>query len=317
MGRGREPPGGARLELTHLRYFLAVASCGSLTAAARQLGVSQPTLTVAMRTLEEKLGTTLLQRERTGVRLTVTGDELVRHAQEVFALLERAEQQIRGLEEEPSGRLVVGCHESLGAYFLPGFLASFLREAPRVDVSLWNGPSAAVQQAVLDRHVHFGLVVNPVPQPDLVLLDLFHDEVTLFVAAAPGQDPPPAGPDDGPDDEARGRLEAGPLIFAGRVPQCRTLIEELARQNLLPHRLLPCGDFELVKSLSLAELGVGMMPARVAAYHTDGRLRRLRGVPRVPDTIRLVFRADIHRTRAVTMLKDALLAYGRSLDRAT
>ncbi|RYE85097.1 MAG: hypothetical protein EOO75_17330, partial [Myxococcales bacterium] len=182
--------------------------------------------------------------------------------------------------------------------------------------SLWNGPSAAVQQAVLDRHVHFGLVVNPVPQPDLVLMDLFHDEVTLFVASDLEPGPPRPVEGAGPDDEALHRLAAGPLIFAGRVPQCQRLIEELAALRLLPHRLLPCGDFELVKSLSLAGLGVGMMPARVAAYHTDRRLRRLRGVPRVPDTIRLVFRADIHRTRAVTLLKDSLLAYGRGLDQA-
>ena len=65
-GRGRD---GLAMYLTQLRYFQTIASCGSMTAAAKMLRVSQPTLTVAIRHLEERLGTTLLFRERLGVSL--------------------------------------------------------------------------------------------------------------------------------------------------------------------------------------------------------------------------------------------------------
>jgi DNA-binding transcriptional LysR family regulator len=310
------------MDLTHLRYFQTIASCGSLTAAARVLKVSQPTLTVAMKNLEERLGTTLLLRERTGVRLTATGEELLRHAQEVFVLLERAEQQIKGLEADDIGSFVLGCHESLGAYFLPNFLARFLQDAPRIEVTLWNGSSASVQQAVVDRTVHFGIVVNPQPHPDLVFVEMFHDAVDFFVAVdlepspnsgrlVRGQGVPP-----GAEAESRAMLRRGPLIFAGRVHQCQHIIDSLAEHELLPQRLLSCGDFELVKSLTLAGIGVGLMPRRVAAYNQEGKLRRLQEtLPFFPDTISLVYRADVHRTRAALRLKDALVAYGKGLDR--
>src|SRR5688572_5829194 len=99
------------IELTHLRYFQAVAEHGSLTAAAKRLRVTQPTLTVAMRGLETRLGTTLLFRNRSGVTLTRTGHELLAHAEDVFRVLERAERRIRGHESEEAGSFVIGCHE--------------------------------------------------------------------------------------------------------------------------------------------------------------------------------------------------------------
>src|SRR5262245_60135805 len=140
---GRDP-----VDLAHLRYFQTIAQCGSLTAAARVLKVSQPTLTVAVRHLEERLGTTLFHRSREGVKLTSTGQELLHHAAEIFALIERAQARIVGLEGDDVGSFVIGCYESLGAYFLPAFMSGFLRVAPRIELSLWNGSSAAVQEAV-------------------------------------------------------------------------------------------------------------------------------------------------------------------------
>lgn len=296
------------LELTQLRYFQVVARSGSLTRAAKELRVSQPTLTVAIRNLEERLRTRLLLRDRSGVSLSTTGEELLRSCEELFALLERTEQRLLGLETEEAGRFVLGCHESLGAYFLPGFLRGLLQAAPQIEIALWNGTSAAVQQAVLAREVHFGLAVNPIPHPDLVLLELFRDAVDLFVA----QD---LLPEDAPLAAAQELLRRGPLIYAGRVTQCQELLGRLAADGLLPVRMQSCGDLELVKSLALAGLGAALLPRRVAAYNQEGRLRRLHvALPHIPDTICLLFRGDLHRTRAALKLKDALVQYGRTLE---
>ena len=176
------------MDLSALRYLEAVARHGSLTAAAKALRVAQPTLTLAMRNLEKRFGTTLLVRTRTGVSLTPSGEELVRHSQDIFAILERAEQRLHGLQTEEVGRFLLGCHESLGAYFLPGFLGEFLRDAPQIELSLWNGSSSAVLEAIVRREVHVGLSVNPIPHPDLVLVELFRDAMDV-ITVADGTDP--------------------------------------------------------------------------------------------------------------------------------
>ena len=133
------------MELVSLRYLIAIASCGSLSAAAKQLKVSQPALTQAIRQLERELQSTLLLRERSGVTLTTTGEELVRCAADVLSTLERAVRRIQSLEQDAVGSFVVGCHESLGAYFLPEFMASFLVAEPGIELSLSNGTSAAAR----------------------------------------------------------------------------------------------------------------------------------------------------------------------------
>jgi molybdate transport repressor ModE-like protein len=299
------------VELIQLRYFLAIADAGSITGAARSLGVSQPTITVAIQRLEETLKTKLLLRGRQGVTLTRTGEAFVHHSREVFAALERAEQRIAGLEQDEVGSFVVGCHDSIGAYFLPSFLKEFLCDAPGIDVALWSGTSVAVEEAVLERRVDFGLVVNPRPHPSLVIVELFDDAVDVFVEAssAPVED----------SSEARmvravEMLRKGPLVYAARVTQCQVLIDRLGAEHMLPMRLLSCGDLELVKSMALAGVGVALLPRRVAAYGQEGKLARLHpDMPFFPDLICLVYREDIHRTRAALRIKDALVAHGRSL----
>lgn len=301
------------VELIQLRYFIAITESGSITGAARTLSVSQPTITVAIQRLEDELKTTLFLRGRGGMVLTRTGEELLDHARDVFGTLGRAEQRIAGLEQDLVGNFVIGCHESLGAYFLPGFLKEFLRSAPGIEVSLWNGTSACVMDAVLERKVDFGLVVNPRPHAALVITELFDDAMDLFVESSivPRND----GPDDAPSFErAVEMVKRGPLIFASRISQCQDLIDRLGVLHMLPLRTLSCGDLELVKSLGLAGVGVCMLPRRVAAYGHEGKLVRLHpALPFFPDIISLVYRADGHRPRGGTFLKDALVNYGRKL----
>jgi len=299
------------MDLTQLRYFKAVAEAGSITAAAHVLGITQPTLTAAIQQMEKQLDTKLLLRGRSGIQLTATGEALRRHAATVHALLEQAEQEIRALQDEDVGNFVLGCHESLGAYFLPSFLPAFLQSAPRITLTLWNGTSSAVQDAVVERKVHFGLVVNPRPHPDLVFVPLFHDAMDVFVATE-------GAPPEGNLDAAQARLGKGPLIYAPRVLQCQELLERLAARSLLPERLLPCGDLELVKSLALSGMGVALLPRRVADYWQPGRLRRLHPtMPNFEDTITLVYHSDGHRTRAARRLKEALVEHGQKLEAAT
>src|SRR5215475_1730849 len=100
-------------DLGSLRYVQAIASCQSLTAAARELRVSQPTLSTAVRGLERRLGTTLF----------------LRHAGE----------EIHGIESSPTGQFVIGCYHSVGAIFLPGLTTALATRAPGIQLSFWEG----------------------------------------------------------------------------------------------------------------------------------------------------------------------------------
>lgn len=302
-------------DLNDLRYFLEVKARGSLTSAARALGVSQPSLTAAMQRLERHFGTKLLQRDHSGTELTVTGRALANDTVELFEVLARAERRVSGLEDAESGRFTIGCHESLGAYFLPAFFQEFFAAHPGIDVAVHNASSGNVRDAVLERHVDFGLVVNPRPHPDLVQVHLFDDAVDFFVApkkqgarkASPAKDL----------EAALAIVSRGPVVHASRVLESQELIGKLEAMGAKIDRSIACGDFELVKSIALSGVGVGILPRRVASYGHDGGLVRLHPeLPHFSDKIFLVFRADLHRTKAAVIVKDELVQRGKAL-RAT
>jgi DNA-binding transcriptional LysR family regulator len=292
------------MDLRQLRYFQAVAHAGRISEAARQLGLSQPALSIALRKLEEEIGVVLFDRDHRGVHLTASGRELLDAVGQATLLIERGRERIAGLEHEPIGRFVLGCPQVLGAYFLPGFAGPFLEAHPKIDLVVWCGPSRQVEARVLGREVHFGVVTHPVTHPDLVLLELFRDEVALMASDAPA-----AG-----FAQAVAGLRKKPLLYVPHVPQAMEIIDLMAARGLLPERRMEIGDVQMVLELALAGVGAGILPRRVAAHGGRGRLQPVHPrFPTVADTIRLIYRADMHRTHAATLLKDALAAHGRAM----
>lgn len=309
------------MHLTDLHYFQAIARCGNLTSAARQLGVQQPTLTVALQRLEAEVGTILFLRDRHGVTLTSTGKAFLQYVTEALTLLHVGVQHVQGLESDEVGSFILGVPMALGSYFLPPFLLAFLRESPRIEVSLWTGSSEATQRALLARDIHFGLLINPTPHPELVLTRLFHDATDLFMSAGPRQelqalDVAAAQPFSVDWETACTLLRTGPLVYVTYMPQAHALRERLSAAQLLPVRQLRCDDLALAKSLATLGVGVAILPRRVAVSDPQQRLVRLHPtLPFMHDMVYLAYRADLHRTRAAMYLKDALVEYGRRLGR--
>lgn len=291
---------------TPLRYFQHVAERGSFTAAARALRVSQPSLSVAVRKLEETLGTPLLHRSRQGVSLTRAGAILLEHTRQAGRTLEAARQEMLALDTEPRGRFTLGAHESLAAYLLPGFMARFLERYPAIRLELDNGNSRAVEQAVVDRRLDVGLVVNPSRHDDCVVVDLFEDRVGFVVSAARWRRAEAA------PEELLARL---PLVHVPVLAQTQYLLGALATAGIEPPSQLTCSSMELVKSLVLDGVGVGILPYRVARHGVSaGRLVPLGGsLPVFEDVITLVRRYDLPMTAGARVLIEGLRAHAAAM----
>lgn len=288
---------------TPLRYFREVAEQGSFTAAARALAISQPSLSVAVKKLEEALGAELLHRGRQGVSLTRAGHILLERTREAERALGAAREELRALETIPRGRFTLGAHESLAAYFLPGFMARFLATHPSVAIDLRNGNSREVEEAVVERRLDVGLVVNPTRHDDCVVVDLFRDRVGFVVATDLLATRRGAG---------RALLSQHPLIHVPVLRQTQSLVRNLADDGIAPPSQLTCSSMELVKSLVLDGVGVGILPFRVARHGVSaGRLAVLDpDLPVFEDVITLVRRYDLPMTAGARVLVDALRDHG-------
>ncbi len=288
-------------------YFVEVATQGSFSAAATTLRVSQPSVSVAVKKLEERLDTQLFHRHARGVKLTPAGERLLNRAREAARALSAAQDEIDSLQTEPRGSFVLGCHESLGTYVLPGFMGRFLERFPDIEISLHNANSKDIEEAIVERTVDLGLVVNPVRHPDCVVRDLFDDRVIFVVAEALTKQ----------RKKPLSLLTQRPLFFVPALRQTQVLLAELETRDIPVGRTVACSSMELVKSLVLDGAGVGVLPYRVAAHGVaEGRLRPLsRKLPGFDDKITLVWRADSPMTAGLRTVLDALLEHGKNMPR--
>lgn len=295
------------MELTQLRYIVAIAKHGNITRAARALNTHQPTVSVAIKQLEEELGTPLLYRSGRGVTMTMAGRRVLDMALEVSDLIQRTRSELVEFESELVGQFSLGCNEALGTYFLPNFMSRFLAEAPRIELSIWNASSPEVRDAVVNRTIDYGLVVNPEPHADLVIRKLFRDGIQVFISTQEGSEPSL--------EAAKARLKKGPLIATRRIRPVRQILNYLKAEGDLPPRVIDCGDLHLVRSLAAAGIGVALLPRRIAFIRPNELNLLHPQLPGYPDVIGLVYRSDTHRTQAAIKLKNVLLESGKEMQR--
>ena len=117
-----------------LKYFLAMADEGSLSAAARKLKVSQPTLSRRLTALEENIGSDLFARTRTGLEMTAIGEQLIEHARHMRDDVYSIERMITGHDSSLQGNVVISCIEILGADWLVRHTRPFREQFPGITV---------------------------------------------------------------------------------------------------------------------------------------------------------------------------------------
>ena len=278
---------------TDLRYFLEVADTLNISRAAERQGISQPSLSLAMRRLEDSLGVPVLLRGKTGVRLTKPGQKLVSQARELLGDWERIRAEAQRDEAEVSGNYVLGCHPSVGLYTLPRFLPDLVAEYPRLEIRLVHGLSRKITEDVISFRVDFGIVVNPVAHPDLVIRQLCKDEVTFWVAK---------GKNELQDPNSGNAV----LICDPELIQTQSLMKQI-RGKIKYSRVMTTSNLEVATSMVASGAGIGILPGRVAGRVKELGLRRvLRESPVYVDRICLVYRVESGRSRAGKMISSAI-----------
>lgn len=149
------------MELRVLNYFLAVAREENFTKAAKQLHVTQPTLSRQIAQLEEELGVKLFQRSNHNIILTEDGMMLKRRAQEILTLADRTKRDFLRKEANLEGTIAIGSGEFLSTRILTDCMAAFRTQHPLVRYEVYSGHGGSVRER-LDRldYLRFTLTKN-------------------------------------------------------------------------------------------------------------------------------------------------------------
>jgi DNA-binding transcriptional LysR family regulator len=171
-----------RLTLGQLRTFLAVASTGSVRAAADQLVVTQPAVSSALAAVRKQVGVALVMRDGRGLRLTPAGEALAERARAALALLDEAVAAARGEADPDRGRLRLASVTTAGEHLAPPLLASFLADHPEVTVSLEVGNRRRVADLLAHHEVDLAIGGRPPPGAETLAI---RENRLVVVAASP------------------------------------------------------------------------------------------------------------------------------------
>ncbi len=174
------------MELRHLRYFIAVASAQNFTKAAATVHVSQPSLSVQIRALEDELGARLFDRLGRKVSLTQAGELFRDHAERAVRELERATQLVQEVHGAQRGRLVVGTLATVNSYLIPPLVSQFKQRFPHIHLQIHSQPSNDIVSSVLANRLDLGICLLPLVDDRLLTVPLFEERLVLV---APTQYP--------------------------------------------------------------------------------------------------------------------------------
>ena len=277
-----------------ITYFIEVAQCKNISRASERLGITQPSVSAAVKRLEDSLGTILLIRSRSGVQLTKAGSELASKGRVLLQSWEQLSSEIKKRENEVSGRYIIGCHPSVALYSLPHFLPQLMQQHANLEIELTHDLSRKITEQVIRYEVDFGVVVNPIEHPDLVIKPLCSDEVSFWVTKKSSStqclDP-----------------NKGILICDLNLNQVKKLLADLKRRKMGVQRIVHSSNLEVICDLTASGLGVGILPQRVATRIPSHQLKRLTpDLPVFKDKICLVYRADAQKTHGGKVIAEAI-----------
>jgi LysR family cyn operon transcriptional activator len=285
------------MELRHLRYFLAVAEARHFGRAARQLHVSQPTLSQQIRQLEEELGSPLLERGRRGAQLTQAGELFRAYASRSVEDAQAGQLAVEALRGLAMGALRVGYPPSLRGLVVPA-IAAVLRRHPGLTVAADEGVVRLVERRLADGKLDVGLAYAPTRLPEVEAEPIFDSRLGLLV--------PPRHPLAEATSVGLRQLTSEPFALLSRGLRARRRVDAYFHSTRFsPRVLLESNSVAAVLALVRAGLAITVLPEPRFAYAE--RLVHLRLSPAPPpDLAALVWRKGSLRSAAAAAFAEEI-----------
>jgi len=171
------------INLSDLQAFLFAAEAGSFSAAGRKMHLSQPAISQKIDSLEKRFGSKLFMRQGRSVRLTDAGQTLLPIARELLTATHRLEEIMASLQGELIGEMNLGCSTAAGKYLLPGLIARFRCQFPKVRINVLVSSRDTVMNQLVSGELTFGISSKQIEHRELEYQDFFTDEIILIVSA--------------------------------------------------------------------------------------------------------------------------------------
>jgi len=165
-----------------LKTFITLVEVNNFTKTSEILHISQPSVSLHIKNLEQELQTTLFIRSPKSVQITPTGDILYNRAKQIMAITEQAKEEILAYHHEIQGTLIIGASFTIGEYILPPIIASLQQQFPQLELQIIIGNTKEIIQYTKLLQVDIGLIEGQAHDHELIIKPFMQDE--LFIVSA-------------------------------------------------------------------------------------------------------------------------------------
>lgn len=276
-----------------LTYFVEVAHTLNFSRTAKRIGITQPSLSMAIKRLEQAIGTELFIRSKNGVVLTKAGKRLLSHAKQLLQLWDSVKSESLASHYEIQGNFTLGVHPSVALYTLSSFLPKLLMDYPKLEIQLKHDLSRKISEEVINLSIDIGLIVNPTKHPDLIIDKLYEDKVTFWQRK---------------EKNANQEIDSGEavLICNPDLIQTQWLLKRIHRQGVKYKRMVTSNNLEVIADLTANGGGIGIIPTCVALRAYPDKLIPVPEMPYYHDEICLVRRHENRNIKAVQAIISAI-----------
>ncbi|VFR17892.1 Hydrogen peroxide-inducible genes activator [plant metagenome] len=300
------------MTLTELKYIVAVARERHFGRAAEACFVSQPTLSVAIRKLEDELGVTLFERGGSEVGVTPIGQRIVVQAQKVLEESANLKEIARQGHDPLAGPLRVGVIHTIGPYLLPRLVPAQIARTPQMPLLLQENFTVRLVELLRQGEIDCAIMALPLPEAGLVVRPLYDEP---FMVAVPKSHQ--WAKEETIDAQAL-KQETMLLLGSGHCfrDQVLEVCPELSRFSAANdgiQRTFEGSSLETIRHMVAAGIGVTVLPMTSVPRHLDpeGLLRYIPFRKPVPDRrVVLAWRKSFPRLAAIEALSQAVFECG-------
>jgi LysR family hydrogen peroxide-inducible transcriptional activator len=296
------------MTLTELRYIVALARERHFGRAAEKCFVSQPTLSVAVKKLEDELGVALFERGAAEVSVTPVGARIVEQAQRVLEEAAAIKSLALQGKDELAAPLRFGAIYTIGPYLMPLLIPLLHKRAPRMPLLIQENYTSKLAELLKTGEVDVAVLSLPFSEPGLVTQPLYDEPFRVLMPAAHPWARKARIPASDLCRENLLLLSSG-NCFREQVLHTCSGVERAATDGI--QHSLEGSSLETIRHMVASGVGITVLPAAAAEARTaENRLTAVRPfAPPVPSRrVALAWRRSFPRPRAVEVMRQAILA---------
>lgn len=251
------------MNLDYLRYFVKLAQVGHYTRASEQLNISQPSLSHAVRQLEEELGVPLFERQGRNTQLTQFGEEFLDCAARTLATLDEGVISLRR-KAKGEGLIRLGFLRVLGTDYVPRLAARFLAARPdrQLQFTFHSGRTQELLEGLADRRYDLVFCSRPAPELGLTAVPVRAQELVLIV--------PPGHPLAGRSGVSLAEAAPYPMVCFSRDSGLRAVVDELFDAlGVRPQVAWETEEDQVVAGLVAQGFGIAVVPEMDVLHQLD------------------------------------------------